>query len=143
MGLRASSPQYVATAADGTLAPLMVEQLLWTLFGANMNSTADQGFTRRWSFTSFQISRIVVTNSSAALTLAAGGIYPNVNKTGAPLVAASQVYSGLVETVGGLLATLTEVGLGISSASMLNLSLTTAQGVASTADFRIYGTPLS
>ena len=65
---------------------------LGELIGANFNITTDQSITTP---SSYLIRRIVVTNSSTSLTLAAGGFYTGASKSGTTIVTAAQVYSGL------------------------------------------------
>ncbi len=129
--------------AVSQLSPMGIDQLLWSLIAANMNSTADQSMVKAFPFATYQISRIVVSNASTSLTLAAGGIYTGAAKSGNAVVAAAQLYSGLTGATLGIAATLAAVGLAVQSATTLFLSLTTAQGGAATADFRVYGTPLT
>lgn len=117
-------------------------RLLWSLIGANMNSTADQAFTKAFTFSTFHIDRIRVTNASASLTLAAGGIYGGAGKT-VPLVAAAQIYSALTGGTLGLDLTALPLMMGDQALSSVFLALTLAQGGAATADFRIYGWSLS
>jgi hypothetical protein len=103
-----------------------------------MNSTSDQLFTKIGSFTSSMIINITATNPSISMTTAVGGIYPTTAKGGTPIVAASQVYSGL---------TASSVWIAVSSAatgratnlSTLYLSLSTPQGAAATCDFYVFG----
>lgn len=118
-------------------------QLLWSLVGANMNSTADQAFTKATTFTNFLITEIRVVNVSTSLTLAAGGIYDTASKGGTALVAAGQVYSGLTGATLGLSLTLAAYALGLRAGASLFLALTAAQGGAATADLYVFGVPLS
>lgn len=118
-------------------------QLLWSLTGANMNSTADQAFTKATTFTNYLISEIRAVNVSTSLTLAAGGVYDTASKGGTALVAAGQVYSGLTGSTLGLSLTLAAYALGLRAGANLFLSLTVAQGGAATADLYVFGTPLS
>lgn len=122
---------------------LMAERVLWKLVGANMNSTADQAFIKQFTFSNFLITHLRVVNTSASLTLAAGGIYTAASKGGSAIVAATQLYSGLTGATLGLDLTAAAVGLGQLSATALYLALTTAQGTASTADIYLLGVALS
>lgn len=135
MGIGMVSP--AGAAVTGT------EQILWRIIGANMNSTADQPFTKLLPFVNFLITRIRVVNASTNLLIAAGGVYTTTAKGGTPIVAAAQVFSGLTGGTLGLDLTVSAFGLGLQSASALYLSLTTAAGGASTADFHVFGYPLS
>ena len=69
--------------------------LLGSLIAANFNSTADQQITIFSNPSKYIIRRIVVTNASASLSTAAGGIYTAVSKGGTAVVAAAQAYSTL------------------------------------------------
>lgn len=117
-------------------------QLLWKLTAANMNIDTDQAFTKQATFATYLISGVYVVNASTNLTTAVGGIYSAASKAG-PLVAATQVYSGLTGGTLGILATIAALGLAVQSSTTLYLSLTVAQGGAATADFYVIGTPLS
>lgn len=110
--------------------------MLGKLIGANMNSTADQPIAINSS--KYVIRRIVVTNASANLTLAAGGFYTGAAKSGTTIVSAAQVYSALSAST--KVVDLTIIGLAdVLTATTLYLSLTTGQGSAATADVYIFG----
>lgn len=118
-------------------------QVLWTLTSADMNSTADQAFTKALAFSTFLITSLRATNASTSLTLAAGGVYNTAAKGGTPLVAATQVYSALTGSTLGLDLTLAAFAAGVQSGASLFLSLTTGQGGAATMDIRVLGIPLT
>jgi hypothetical protein len=80
--------------------------LLFTLKGANLNSTADQQLNQTAWAGKFRITKIVITNASVSLSTAAGGFYTGAGKTGTTLVAASQSYSSLTTALLALEATL-------------------------------------
>ena len=122
----------------GGAPQLGTNRLLWSLIGANMNTTADQAFAKAFGFSTFQIERIRVVNASTSLTLAAGGIYGGAGKT-VTLVAAGQLYSGLTGGTLGLDLTALPLILGNQSLAALYLSLTLGQGAPATADFYVYG----
>ena len=117
--------------------------LLGSLIAANFNSTADQQITIFSNPSKYIIRRIVVTNASASLTTAAGGIYTAVSKGGTAVVASSQAYTTLTGSTLFLDLTLNTSGSANitvkSSIPNLYLSLTTAQGTAATADVYVYG----
>lgn len=122
-------------------------RVLFRLISANMNSTADQAFTKLGTFTNYVVSLgggafARVVNSSANLTTAAGGIYDAASKGGNALVAASATYSTLTGSSLGANLTATAPAIGVLTAIPI-LSLTTGQGSAATADFYIFGVPLS
>lgn len=110
--------------------------LLGVLRAANMNTTADQAISI--GVAKYVVRRIVVTNASANLTLAAGGIYPAASKAGTAIVANTQLYTALTastKTLDLTLAALTDV----QTAATLYLALTTGQGSAATADLYLFG----
>lgn len=115
------------------------QQYLGRLIGANMNSTADQAVPI--SSSKYIIRRVVVTNASANLTLAVGGIYTGASKGGTTIVANTQLYSALTassKTLDLTLIALTDV----LTSTTIYLSLTTAQGLAATADIYLFGDTL-
>jgi hypothetical protein len=118
-------------------------RVLFKLISANMNSVADQQFTKVGSFTTFIPITYRLVNPSISMTTAAGGVYTGAGKTGDILVAAAQTYA-TASTVGtsSQAMTATALGSGVRTETPY-LSLTTAQGVAATADIYIFGTPLS
>ena len=115
--------------------------LLGTLIGANMNSTADQAIPLVYlpSGVSWQARRITVRNASVSLTTAAGGIYTAASKGGTALVAAAQAYAALTAPAKCLDLTFATNITNPATLTQLYLSLTTAQGVAATADVYVYG----
>jgi hypothetical protein len=116
--------------------------LLGSLIGANFNPAAntDQqvlliGLAGRW-----RITKISVTNTSlAGMSTAAGGFYTATSKGGTAIVAAAQVYTGLTNAATVLDLTLAVPTQSFISSTPLYLNLTTAQGVAATADIYVYG----
>lgn len=113
-----------------------MQAVLGSLRGANMNSTADQAIPI--AATKYVVRRVIVTNASASLTLAAGGVYTASAKGGTAVVAAAQLYSAL--TGSGKVADLTLAVLtDVLTANPLYLSLTVAQGGAATADIYVVG----
>lgn len=109
--------------------------------GANMNSTADQGFAI--NAISYIVTGIVVTNASVGLTVAVGGIYNAGSKSG-PLVASTQGYSGLLAATTFANLTLNSTATTtVQTGATLFLSLTTPQGAAATADIYVFGEVLS
>jgi len=115
-------------------------RVLWKLEGANMNSTADQQFTRVGTWTRAFIQFVWVLNPSTSMTTAQGGIYTAASKGGAAVVAASAAYTPLTASNSVHAST---VAARPSDATTLYLSLTTPQGSAATADFYIVGIPIS
>lgn len=125
------------------------------LYGANMNSTADQAIPISVPSATYVLDSIWVSNPSISLTTAVGGFYTAASKGGVTVVANTQAYSTLTtnaaNTTGNAFAvTLATAGqttafqgpTGTSAIKTLYLSLTTAQGAAATADVRVYCVPL-
>lgn len=134
-------------------ATVVPTNVLATLLSADMNSISDQAITFPNTITAFQISGILVCNSSLSLTTAAGGFYPATSKTGTAIVAASQVYTTLTAAAKLLSLTLAAATATtrFSSANVdsvdgyltIYFALTTAQGSAATADIYVLGTDLT
>ena len=121
-----------------TGAPQLDSRLLGSKLGADFNITTDQAISISGT-TKYVVRKIIVTNASISLTLAAGGFYATAAKVNA-LVAAAQVYSALTTTSKYLDCTLTALALSdVRTEATLFLSLTTGQGAAATADIYIYG----
>lgn len=130
------------------------EKVLARQLSANFNDTGDQPLILPALVTAFMLTRIIITNASTLLTLAVGGFYPAVAKGGTAIVAAGQVYSSLTTAADLLQATLAaavattryssaNLTVGSNGGLELFLSLTTAQGVAATADVYLVGIDLS
>lgn len=101
-----------------------------------MNTTSDQ--TIAMDSNKYIVDKIIVTNASTSLTLAAGGIYTAASKGGTAVVAAAQVYSALTGA-GKYVALTNAVTADQITATQLFLSLTTGQGSSCTADIFIFG----
>lgn len=115
-------------------------KLLGKIISANMNSTSDQIIAIGAS--KYYVDKVIVTNASASLTLAVGGLYTAASKGGTQVIANTQVFSALTASTKILLLTSLITG-DVLTAGQLYLSLTTGQGTASTADCFIYGYDLS
>lgn len=124
------------SAGFGVNAP----QPLFVLRGADMQSTADQVFTKLGSFTNYVVSEVVAKRKSGGASVAClGGIYNAAAKGGDALIAAAQSWVAL--TVAGKIvkATLAAVlGSDLQTATPI-LSLSTGSTAAATADVFIYG----
>lgn len=120
------TPGYCGAAAE--------ENLLGSLLGADFNSTADQSITIAAG--TWRITKVTVTNASISMTTAAGGIYTTTLKGGTAIVPAAQVYTALTSATVILNCT---IAASPNAATPIYLSLTTGQGVAATADVRIFG----
>lgn len=104
---------------------------------ANMNSTADQAITLdpgQW-----KIEGVYATKATLSLTTAAGGVYTGAAKGGTAIVAAGQVYSGLVAQTDVIYATMAATPTVTGS---IYLSLTVAQGAAATTSIYVFGRPI-
>lgn len=112
--------------------------LIAKLLGANFNSTADQVLTL-FANSKYRVTKVTVENASLSLTTAAGGFYNQASKAGTPLVAATQAYTALTTPALALDCTLNEPNAVLPALTPIYLSLTTAQGVAATADVFVYG----
>lgn len=140
-GTAAAGSATTFAKGDHVHPALNQNRLLWSLIGANMNSTADQALTQAFSFTNHIIDRILVTNASLSLSLAVGGFYSAASKGGVAIVANTQVFSALTSNVKTLAATLGNTDLRVNT--VMYLSLTTAQGGAATADIYVWGMALT
>lgn len=114
-------------------------QLLFILQGANMAiANQDQAFTRMFQGISYDPYFITATWTSGAFSGAcAGGIYPLPSKGGTGLVSSVQSYAGLQGALTHVNCTVQATTTTFVATPFLNL--TTANGGALTADFRIYG----
>jgi hypothetical protein len=116
--------------------------LLWVLTGANMNSTADQAFTKVIPFTAWRMHQWRTLNASTSLTTCQGSIYDTAAKGGIIYSTATQVFTSATNAISGqLIGPTVATGLQRSATGNLFLSLTTIQGGAATADHYVYGYP--
>jgi hypothetical protein len=122
--------------------------MIGSLIGADMNSTADQAIvlTLPPGCTKFSTLGIRVSNPSTSLTTAVGGIYSATAKGGIAIGNGAQSYAALSATGPNAAGSLLSMGLNTSwydpslfaTPNTCYLSLTTPQGAAATADFRIW-----
>jgi hypothetical protein len=117
-------------------------RVLCSIRTANFNTTADQTCSIPGTITAWNPTSVLVTNCSASLTLAAGGVYPAASKGGTAIVAAAQVYTALTAATIILPLTLA-TGNTRYTVSSVFLSLTTGQGTAATCDFYLIGNDLT
>lgn len=124
--------------------PLNLNQKLFQLIGADMQSTSDQAFTKLFAGTNYVITKVVAVRKTGGTTVAcAGGIYTAASKGGSALVAAAQSWINLTTTnkiVDATLAAL--IATDLQSATPI-LSLTTGSTAAATADIYIWGVIIS
>jgi hypothetical protein len=119
-------------------------RVLCSIRGANFNVTTDQACAIAAGVTAWVPTLILVTNCSASLTLAAGGVYPTTAKGGTALVAATQVYTALTGSTIVLGLTLAAtIATTRQTITTTYLSLTTAQGGVATCDFYLIGNDLT
>lgn len=119
-------------------------RLLCSIRTANFNSTADQACTIAVGVTAWAPTSIFVTNCSASLTLAVGGVYPTTSKGGTALVANTQIYTALTtSTIVFGLTLAANIATTRYTAATIYLALTTGQGTASTCDFYVWGNDLT
>ena len=117
---------------------------LCSIRSANFNVTTDQVCTLPASILAWDLTSIEVTNCSASLTLAAGGVYTAAAKGGTALVSAAQAYTGLTSSTVVLPLTLNGTAATTRlTVSSVYLSLTTAQGTAATCDMYVWGKNLT
>ena len=127
---------------SGINAPY-VSQLLFKINAADMQSTADQIFTKIFSGTTYVITNVVARRASGGTSVACvGGIYTAASKGGTPLIAAIQSWVALTGAAKMVLATLAAVLGTDTQTATPYLSLTTGSTAAATADIFIYGVVL-
>lgn len=121
--------------------PPFVMRVLFSL-RADMNTTADQTFTKIGTFGSYHITAVTGRNSTISITTAVGGIYSGAGKTGDIIIPASQVYSALLASQAGYFnsgpSLLAAAGAWPKTAAPI-LALSTPQGSAAAADFYVLG----
>ncbi|MDE2096314.1 MAG: hypothetical protein KGL39_03645 [Patescibacteria group bacterium] len=130
--------------AAGVYVP-KASQLLFSLTGADFNSTSDQQLTAATGFPStYSLDQILVTNASTSLTTAVGGFYTATSKGGTTVVPAAETYT---ELTGSTVIKRLDFNTGANTTndlgSSLYFSLTTAQGATATADIYVFGKPLT
>lgn len=141
MGVAGAGSSALYARADHTHSGIGQNMLLWSLAGANMNTTADQALAQTFAFTNHIIDRILVLNASLSLTLAAGGFYTAASKGGTAIVAAGQVYTALTAATKILPCTIANTDLRTNTTMFF--ALTTGQGGAATADIYVFGYALT
>jgi len=114
-------------------------QILFVIRSANMQSTADQSFTKFFAGTNYRITDIIARQRTGACTVVcAGGIYDAASKGGNALVAAAQSWVTLAAAV-----VVAPALAAVDSTALLSgtpiLSLTTGSTGVCTADIFIFG----
>lgn len=115
-------------------------RLLFKIAAANLQSTADQQFTKVGDFINYMPTRIVARRVTGGASVACtGGIYASASKAGDQLVSVAQSWLG-VSGAGKLQdATVAAVVATDVHTTTPYLSLTTGSTAAVTADVYIYG----
>lgn len=114
-------------------------QVLFVKRSADMQSTADQAFTRLFAGTSYMITNIVaVRKTGGASVVCAGGIYDAAAAGGNALVATAQSWVALAANVNVVPTLAAVVSTALLSATP-NLKLATGSTAACTADLFIFG----
>jgi len=145
---------WVANGVIGDGGPFPAgPRVLGASYGTSFSTTSDQPILLPSTISAVTITGIIVTNASASLNTAQGGVYPAPGQTGSPLVAATQVYSTLLNNSYLLNLTLTAFATTtrfttnsltpIGTQMALYFSLTTAQSGNPTADVYVLGVDLS
>ena len=116
------------------------QSLLFVLRSANMQSTADQAFSKLFSGTRYVITKVTALRKTGGTSVAcAGGIYTEAAKAGSMLVDVTQSWVALTGAEKIVSATLPAlIGTDAQTATPY-LSLTTGSTAAATADLFIHG----
>ncbi len=130
----------VRGAAAGVDQPNF-NDLLFVLRGANMQSTADQAFSKVFGGSNYTANVMIARQRSGAASVACqGGIYDAAGKTGNQIVISTQSWVTLASGV------IVSAALNVPTILLANtpiLSLTTGSTAACTADIYIFGVDLS
>jgi hypothetical protein len=128
-----------AVATSSGVAAQNAGQILFSLRGANMQSTADQAFTKLWSGSKYRITDIMAVQASGGASVAcAGGIYDAAAKSGNAIVAVAQSWVTLASNANVAPALAALVGTTMLSNTPI-LSLTTGSTAACNANLFIFG----
>lgn len=128
--MRSGGPAIPATNAG---------QVLFVKRGADMQSTADQAFTKQFAGTNYRITDIIAVRKTGGASVAcAGGIYDAASKGGNAVVAVAQSWVTLAANI-NVVATLAAVNATALLSTTPFLSLTTGSTAACTADLFIFG----
>lgn len=120
-----------------------IQDLLFKLSGANMQSTADQVFTKVYTGSAYQVQSIIARQRTGAASVACtGGIYDAASKGGNAMVANTQIWVTLASGI-IVLATLAALTGTTLLTNTPILSLSTGSTAACTADIYIFGIDLS
>lgn len=115
-------------------------QLLFAVFDADMQSTADRIFEKRFRGSGYLITDVRAVRKSGGTSVAcAGGIYTAASKGGTALVAAAQSWVTLTGSGKSVRATVASAAETDFQTATPFFSLTTGSTAAATADIYIYG----
>ncbi len=142
--------KWISNGVIGDAGPQVAGQrLLGILQNADFNSTNDQPILVQSSIQVFQLTGIIIANTTRSITTAVGGFYTGPSKSGSAIVAAGQVYTALTGPNLLMQATLTafansaRFSPSLLNANQLFFSLTTPQGIACNADIYAIGVDLT
>lgn len=117
-----------------------VEQRLFVLRSADMTLTTDQAFTKSFTGNNYIVTNIISVLKTGAFGIACvGGIYTGAGKTGDAVLAATQSWATLTGAGTSAIANLANLLQVKVETATPNLSLTTGNTGALTADFFIIG----
>ena len=123
-----------------TVAPAQVEQRLFVLRSADMTLTSDQAFTKAFTGTNYIVTNIFGVLKSGAFGVACvGGIFTGAAKAGDAILAAAQSWASLSGAGTAAVAALANLLVTKVESATPNLSLTTGNTGALTADIFIVG----
>jgi hypothetical protein len=114
-------------------------QVLFVKRSADMQSTADQQFTKQFAGTNYMVTHIVAVRKTGGATVAcAGGVYDAAAGGGNALVATAQSWVALAASVNVVPTLAAVVSTALLSATPY-LKLATGSTAACTADLLIFG----
>lgn len=124
----------------GGIAQGQIEQQLFVLRAANLQSVGDQAFTKMFGGTNYIVNRVLAVCKTGGATIAcAGGIYTGAAKSGDSICAVGQSWLGASAVGAAVDAALANILTTKQSSATPILSLTTGSTAAATADFFIIG----
>ncbi len=128
-----------AVATGPSVPPASAGQVLFVKRGADMQSTADQAFTKLFSGTNYRITDIIAVRKTGGASVAClGGVYDAASKGGNALVAVGQSWVTLAASV-NVVPVLAAVVATALLTGLPMLSLSTGSTAACTADLFIFG----
>lgn len=116
------------------------EQALFVLRSADMQSTADQAFSKQFSGTNYVLTNVIAVRKTGGVGVSCiGGVYTGSSKGGDALVAAAQSWASLTGASTSAVASLANLFSTKVESATPNLSLTTGSLSALTADIFLFG----